>query len=387
MVDVVRDAPRAPLPPIDTNVKLPKSVIDAGAKAEAIYQAAYPQTEQVPPEIAQEQPVAPQEPPAQEAPVDTQEAAPAPAQEQITPQEQPLVAQEQPFVQEQPAPQQTSPADQDDENVPPEQWRHRYLSMRGRVEQQRNIIAGMQDQMAQMGDELMRLQQHVERPPTAEQIEKYITPEDEQNYGSELIDFARRAAQDAVAPKLQGLERENEELRQQVIQDKRRSMFTELDREVPEWRGVNQAPAFKRWLSLRDIYSGSVRNKLLNDAYRTADAPRVVSFFKGFLRDAAIASGQQSAPQLADQPQPPNPAPQPRQPAIPLATLAAPGRPRPASGTDMLSVQQPQTPSFTRAQIASFYNDVRRGVYYGRENEKAELERQIFAAQNAGRVT
>ena len=49
----------------------------------------------------------------------------------------------------------------------------------------------------------------------------YLTEQDEQTYGRELIDFATRAAAQTVAPHLQYLEAQNASLRQQLNREQR----------------------------------------------------------------------------------------------------------------------------------------------------------------------
>jgi hypothetical protein len=58
----------------------------------------------------------------------------------------------------------------------------------------------------------------------------------------------------------------------------------------------------------------------------------------------------------------------------------APGRSRssPPAG------QNQQT--YTTADISKFYDDVRKGVFKGRDEEKNRLERDIFSAQQEGRI-
>ena len=116
---------------------------------------------------------------------------------------------------------------------------------------------------------------------------------------------------------------------------------------------------------------------MLNTAFRAADAPRVIAFFKGFLNEE-VATGQQPAPQ-------PPASPQTRTAAVPLDTLAAPGRAKPATGADSTSAPADK-PIITRAQIAAFYDQVRRGAYAGRDADKARDEAIIFAAQREGRT-
>jgi hypothetical protein len=80
-------------------------------------------------------------------------------------------------------------------------------------------------------------------------------------------------------------------------------------------------------------------------------------------------------------PQPPNPEPRPA--AVPLTTLAAPGRPNPAAG----NTQVPDSkPVYTHKDVSDFYDYVRKGVYVGQEQLKQQIEADIFAAQREGRI-
>jgi hypothetical protein len=151
-----------------------------------------------------------------------------------------------------------------------------------------------------------------------------------------------------------------------------------LAAEVPNWKQINTNPRFIAWLGLPDVYSGQVRKAMLNAAFQAASAPRVIAFFKGFIADEVATGHISAAP-----PTEPQPAAAPRQPAVPLSTLTAPGRAKPATGDTQVPVDKP---IYTRTQIAKFYSDVRRGAYLGREQDKATEEAKIFAAQNDGRV-
>jgi len=75
--------------------------------------------------------------------------------------------------------------------------------------------------------------------------------------------------------------------------------------------------------------------------------------------------------------------PVPRQAAVDLGTLAAPGRAKPASGDSQVPADKP---FITRAQISKFYDDKRRGFYAGREAQAAQFEADLTVAQREGRV-
>lgn len=340
------------LAPIDDSVTIPKSVRDAAAKAESFYKAPEPD-----PAAAQAQPTGSE-----------------PAASQPQPEPQPVQAQPEPQPAPQPEPQPSQAADEGN-------WEHRYHSMKGRWEQSQRMLGELQEQVVQLGDELVRTQRAITQPqqqpqPQAQPTQRLITAEDEQNYGPELIDLARRAAAETLSPQIAALQAENHRLTAAVSRGAAQTVSQALDNDVPNWRDIKANPRFVQWLRLRDVYSGQVRMDMLSAANKAANAPRVVAFYRGFISDEA-ATGQVD-PALQSQP-----SPTPRVPAIPLVNLAAPGRARPAPGN---SQEPADKPVFTRAQVAAFYDKVRAGGYLGRETEKASDEAMIFAAQNDGRI-
>lgn len=376
--EVVRDAPPKPLAPVDESVIIPKSVRDAAARADAFYQN--PPTD--PAVVAAEAEAAEAEAAraaeaqaAAEAAVAVPKPKKKPAKSAATPDPEPVKTPD-------PALAPVTP------EVSEESWHHRYLSMKGRWEASQQNVGSLQEQLTQMGDELMRAQSMIQgrsqpQPQQQQRVAptKLITPEDEQAFGTELIDLARRAAQEALGPEVDDLKRQNTQLTQQVTRDAQVRVTQLLDREIPNWRDINNDPRFFNWLRLRDVYSGQVRKQMLDAAYRAANAPQVKAFFDGFIRDEAVTGNEDLVPQHEQTPARPA-APQ-RQAAVALDTLAAPGRAKPASGDTPGPADKP---IFTRTQIKRFYDDVRAQRYAGRETEKVAMERQIFSAQNEGRV-
>jgi len=372
MAETVVDAKPMPQNRVDPDVKLPPSVAAAAAVAEALHKQAY----------AAEPPPAPPEPqpPPEPPPVAADTPPPAadtPPQPSPTPPPQ--------------LPDDPTTRHPFDPNASARDYYHRFISMQGRWRSSQDQVDRLQSEVQQIGDELVRTQQmlatappppyqngHATAPAPPAPV-MLVTPQDEQQFGSEVIDLARRVARETLAPELDAFRSENEQLRAQLQRTGKQTLFSVLDERIPEWRRINTDPAFKRWLGLRDIYSGGVRQQLLDAAVKAADAPRVAAFFTGFLREAA--QGQPSQTQPA--PSSAEPPPTQKVPPLSLETLAAPGRARPAPG------EQPaigDKPVYTRAQISKFYADSRRGVYAGREAEKAAIERDIFAAQQEGRV-
>lgn len=342
--------------PVDPNVVLPDTVRAAAAAADAAHAAIYAQPAP--------EPEAPAEPPAPEPAPEPQAAAPEPA----------------------PAPE-VAPPTEADKDVSAEEWRHRFLSMQGRYNAAQRTIGSMEQQMQDLGRELVATQNalaqahsqpHTQAPqPHNHGNVNLVTEEDREGFGDEIIDLAKRAAREALTPEIEQLRQENQRLTQRVQHTGKRELFATLDGAIPDWRAINKSPQFLTWLRLPNIYTGQLRGNMLKAAVDGAEAPKVIALFRDFLAEAN-ATG---AVTPATQNEPPTPAP--RAPAVPLETLAAPGRARPAPGDSQVPSEKP---IYTRAQIAKFYDEKRRGLWAGREADALAIEQDLGAAQREGRI-
>jgi len=341
---------KKPLPPVDTNVKIPASVILAAAKAKEIHEANYtqPEPEPAPPVEA----AAPAEPAPPAPPVEVAPAPPPPA----------------------PAP---APPQVDEQS-----WEHRYNSMKGRFERAETINRTLSERMEGMEATIAAMS--IATPAAAAPPIKptsLVTPEEVTDYGDAFLDVVGRKAKEAFSPEVEALKQQVEELNKRlgnvgahVQQDARSRMHAYLDQKLPNWKLVNDNEKFLDWLALPDTYSNAIRHQLLKSAYAANDAPRVANFFNGFLAEEAAVSPREPAPDLV-------PEVHTSVPKVPLESLAAPGRAKSAAA------QAPaEKPFFTRAQITKFYADIARGMYRGRDEDKNRLEAQIHQAGREGRI-
>jgi hypothetical protein len=351
--------------PIDESVKLPPSVQAQIDAANATHAAAYAPEPSPQPDPAAAEPSPQPDPQPQPVQVAPQPEAPAPEA----------------------APQPAQPHDgYPDKNaqLSSPQWRHEYLSMKGRYEQATQTLGSMQEQMTEMGDEIIRLQQVLRQAPQqgqpqSQQPQSLLTEADQQIAGPEMLDLIQRAAKAALLPELQQHQQVVRNIQQTQSRAATQQIHNALFDAVPDWVAINRSPRFKSWCGSRDIYSGMPKGELLRRAFAAGDTARVIAFFKGFLSEEQ-ATGQQPSDQ-SGQPYPNTPA---RTPAMSLEQLAAPGRAKPATGSD--APTPADKPIFTRHQISQFYADVRREAYAGREAEKNATEQAIFLAQREGRV-
>lgn len=359
-VDVTRDAPRTQLPPIDPNVKIPPAVAAAAARAENYYKKPDEQAQPdgkapvvagetapiLPAPVTSVAPVAPVAPAAPAAPVAAAPAAPAAPVDEAT-------------------------------------WEHKFKSQQGRITSQNQTIQSIQAQLTDMSNEVVTLSRELEQARRQQQgpaqQQRLVTDDERSTFGEEFVSVAQRAAQEVLSPEVAALRGEVSELRQQQHQNAIRNVYTSLDTALPNWRIINKTPQFVSWLGLRDPLSGAIRKVLLDSAFQAADAARVVAVFRGFV--AEDAARRPADPALPLTPAPGNPAPV-RQPAVTLLDLAAPGgasaSPTPVAGGK---------PIYSRADIAKFYVDCRKGLYAGRDAERQALEHDIInVAPREGRV-
>jgi len=283
-----------------------------------------------------------------------------------------------------PQPPFTPPASADHKPPPSEDensdtWKSRYMGLQGRFTASQKTIGEMQEQMNQLGNEVLQAQQWASRQsrPAPAPPSSYVTEKDVQDYGTDLVDFTQRAAVQAVTPHLQALEQQNVELQRRLADEERSRLDMRVEAAVPNYREIDRDPRWLQWLLGIDLLSGRVRQQLLNEAIASANAPRVISFFNGFRQEEAATGHSEPAPSSMR-------AMPVREPAIDLGSLAAPGRARPATGGD--ASMPSDRPTYTRAQIAQLYSAHRKGAYVGREAEWARQDADIIAAGREGRV-
>jgi hypothetical protein len=161
------------------------------------------------------------------------------------------------------------------------------------------------------------------------------------NFGDELVDLTQRGALHAVGPHLRSIEQQNAELRERLAREERRSLDQAIERAVPNWREIDRDPRWLQWLGGLDALSGRVRQDLLDEAIDQGNAMHVISFFRGFLREAGAAGHH--------------------------------GRPRQAAAGK---------PIYSRGQITHFANLRRKGAYT--DEQWARWENELIAAGREG---
>lgn len=293
-------------------------------------------------------------------------------------------------------------------------WEHRFNSMKGRYDAAEQRAR----QSAQQISELQRLLAMSSGPPGAPPAPsqfnppqggpsgdtrfgggqtyappKLISDTEKQEYGAEVLDIMGRRTMEIVGPEIARLTAvvnqlltDNQQLKQTVggvrnvvSQDVTGRFYDTLDRELPDWEVTNHDREFVGWLENVDPFSGRVRKDLLAEAHRNNEASRVLNIIKGYRNErAAVNPVENLQPSVGNGNGVGRPLPSPQ---LELQSFAAPGRAK--SGQP---VTPPDQPFYTRKDITDFYAAVTKGVYTGRDADKAALEAQLFQAAKEGRI-
>jgi hypothetical protein len=178
-----------------------------------------------------------------------------------------------------------------------------------------------------------------------DKMSNYLTQADVENYGSDLIDVAQRAAMHTVAPHLQGLQQQNNLLQRQLAKEQRHRMDQAVEAAIPNFREIARNPRWHRWLLGIDLLTGRVRQTLLDNAIAEGSAHRAIAFFRQFLQEDGGTQQASSA----------------------------------SSNQQRLGRQ-----IYDRALIGRLYEARRRGQF--NDVDWNRIEQDIFDAQKSGRV-
>jgi len=305
------------------------------------------------------------------------EGAPAPAEDEVV--QQPEANGEGGAAAE------PAPAEQGRPGTPKEEQttEQRYRTLQGMYNADTARLRAENNQLSQRVGQLEQLISSLSAPqqtPAQAAAAKLITDKDVEEYG-ESIEVMRRAAREELSvrdQKIAELERlvmqvqtnvvpKVESVVQRQALNAEQMFWSELSAEVPDWREINANQDFHSWLLEVDPLSGMTRQTYLDSAQNQLDARRVAGFFRTWQSLNSGSVAQQTRNAAATQ----------------LEKQVAPGRGRTATGTSAAA----DAKSYSRADVSKFFDDVRKGLYKGREQERDRIERDIFAAQREGRIT
>jgi len=261
-------------------------------------------------------------------------------------------------------------------------FEHKYKTLQGMYNSEKRRNSELQEYLNDLRTQVEELKEAQTSKPDQEIQEvaeklSLLSPDEIEDYGSDLIDVMKRAAREAVQDEINELRAENAELKQaagqitnRFVEDERSKLYNALDSQVENWRDINRDYEFLQWLNERDVYSGESRKTLLNKAFLANDAGRVINFFKGFLNETAAVTPSGAGHQAE------------RKKKTSLESLASPGTGASSSADNTSN----QGRMWKESDIARFYEDARKGKFKGRDDEYRRTERSIQAAMTSGRL-
>jgi hypothetical protein len=148
---------------------------------------------------------------------------------------------------------------------------------------------------------------------------------------------------------------------------------------VPDWEALNVNKNFLDWLQKPDIFTGTVKQALLQQALSNWDAERVAAFFTAFKSESGIVAPATPPAQSTPAPTPAPAAPQPPAPADPRQFISpstaapAPANPNPAGGR-----------IWTTSEVNALYDGLMKGQISRPDFERDEA--LLMQAVREGRV-
>jgi hypothetical protein len=187
----------------------------------------------------------------------------------------------------------------------------------------------------------------------------YITPQERADYGDEFLNVVAKQARASTAAEVQQLQAGMNELHQAVQREQRRHMTAQLDKHHPEWRGQNKEPGFLQWLHGRDPFSGTTRQALLDQAWQSGAADRVLNIFQAYRKESRQRPAQQHQSGTGAQPVQASPGV-----LWPLGTRGA----------------------ITQRQIQNYHRMVVEGRFAHAPQEKLQRDEEMIRAAREGRI-
>lgn len=266
-------------------------------------------------------------------------------------------------------------------------WEQRARSALGRLESATSTLNQQNQRIVHLEGLLASMQATKPTQQEATPVEPLalVSQEERDEWGEPMLDMIGKRAQEAIHPEINELRSSLASIQNQlqgvgsvIARNETKTVYQTLDDAVTNWRQINRTEEFKDWANQIEPYSGIPRATLIRQAFDRHEGDRIVTFFKGYLSEAAALDPGKPQPGSGTAPSPNGQAGNGK---IPLETFTAPGRARSAPPET-----PPEKPLYTRAWISQFWASKLKGAYKGREAEADAVERDIFLAGNEGRI-
>lgn len=253
-----------------------------------------------------------------------------------------------------------------------DKWEAKYKTLQGMynadVPRMKKQNEQLEAQLAQYAEQVKQLRESIAQH---EEEKKYITDEDSEVFGADVVDLAQRAAKEEASRysrEAATMRNEVEELKAELgrvrdvsFQNTQQQYLTRLTELVPDWEKQNTDQGFLDWLNERDPFAGGVRKQALDEAYGSLDARRTADIFLAYRQATGAGRPRVSKAET-----------ELRKQVAPTGRASAP------AATDN------SKRVFTQQEIGDFYDRLRRHEFTA--EQAAALEGQIDQAVAEGRV-
>lgn len=300
---------------------------------------------------------------------EVQEAEDKP-QEVEAKQPEPVKEESQPQVeQKQPEP----PQQQGEDDA---KWEHKYKSLANHytrfAKDQNAKIAELEAKL----EELKKAPKQEAKPEAKEDRKPLVTEDDVEQFGSDLVNLARRIARDEYGSRESEYRSEIQELKQALNEAKaqlgdvaktqttsaKERFFSGLEARVPNWEQIQNTEACQAWLGTRVAGTRYTWHEVLVDAAGQYDVDRAVEVFQAF-RATQPQSAQQKPVNQAE-----------------LQRQVAPQKSKTAQAPNA------NKKTYSVADINTVTQQIIKLQKGGRFEEAARLENDLNAAYAEGRV-
>lgn len=239
----------------------------------------------------------------------------------------------------------------------PSDFEQKYKTLQGMYNAD---VRGLNGKLAELTSVVQSLKAAKDAAPLEQR--PAFDPKDIEKFGEEMMEMVQRyvtGAVQAMDARITTFEGKVDGVTTRTAQTAEQQFYVLLDSLAPHWRAINEDQRWRVWLGQVDPVYNLTRQAALDNAFDRGDARQVANVFDSFVKSLPAAPPPQSLENQITPPNAGNPAP-----LVPTAK-----------------------PMFSEKAITTFYNDVARGKYAGREAEQAAIELQVNTAVAEGRIT
>lgn len=170
-----------------------------------------------------------------------------------------------------------------------DQWQQRYKTLQSKFDREVPALhAQLREQSQQMQNLLAELQKQKESPKADTSSGGEVTPKDEEDFGSDLVDMVRRCAREIVRreaiPLIDGLRKELQGMLAPVAERVERSasdrFWDTVKTFVPDWDAIDNNPDWWEFLNTTPEFAEDSYRELATKAIAKGDATKIANLVK-----------------------------------------------------------------------------------------------------------